>query len=288
MPVHIDHLTHIYMPGTPYEALAVDDVTLTVEDGELFGLIGPTGSGKSTLVQHINGLLKPTKGTVRVNGIEVSAPKVERKKLVAEVGLVFQYPEYQLFEETVYKDIAFGPANLGLKEDEIKLRVEEAARLMELDLGLLGEKSPFDLSGGEKRRVALCGVIAMRPSVLILDEPLAGLDPRGRNATLRLIRQLNAQGGFTIVMVSHNMDDVARLCGRIGVMHDGRIVKTGTPAEIFKEPETLEALGLDVPQIRKLAGELEKQGLRVPPDVLDPEGFCSFFVERVRGKCSGT
>ena len=288
MPVHIDHLTHIYMPGTPYEALAVDDVTLTVEDGELFGLIGPTGSGKSTLVQHINGLLKPTKGTVHVNGIEVSAPKVERKKLVAEVGLVFQYPEYQLFEETVYKDIAFGPANLGLKEDEIKLRVEEAARLMELDLGLLGEKSPFDLSGGEKRRVALCGVIAMRPSVLILDEPLAGLDPRGRNATLRLIRQLNAQGGFTIVMVSHNMDDVARLCGRIGVMHDGRIVKTGTPAEIFKEPETLEALGLDVPQIRKLAGELEKQGLRVPPDVLDPEGFCSFFVERVRGKCSGT
>ena len=288
MPVHIDHLTHIYMPGTPYEALAVDDVTLTVEDGELFGLIGQTGSGKSTLVQHINGLLKPTKGTVHVNGIEVSAPKVERKKLVAEVGLVFQYPEYQLFEETVYKDIAFGPANLGLKEDEIERRVEEAARLMELDLGLLRDKSPFDLSGGEKRRVALCGVIAMRPSVLILDEPIAGLDPRGRDATIRMIRQLNEQGGFTIVMVSHSMDDVARLCSRIGVMHEGRIVKTGTPAEIFKEPETLEALGLDVPQIRKLAGELLKQGLNVPPDVLDPEGFCSFFVERVRGKCSRT
>ena len=288
MPIHIDHLTHIYMPGTSYETLAVDDVTLAIEDGELFGLIGHTGSGKTTLVQHINGLLKPARGSVHVNGIEVSAPKVERKKLVATVGLVFQYPEYQLFEETVYKDIAFGPANLGLDEEEVRERVQEAARLMELDLGALGDKSPFDLSGGEKRRVALCGVIAMRPSVLILDEPIAGLDPRGRDGIIRLIRQLNTQGGFTIIMVSHSMDDVARLCGRIGVMHDGRIVKTGTPAEVFREPETLEALGLDVPQIRKLAGALSKQGFRVPPDVLDPEVFCSFFVERVRHKCSRT
>ncbi|MFZ5975364.1 MAG: energy-coupling factor transporter ATPase [Bacillota bacterium] len=285
MPVHIDHLTHIYMPGTPYEALAVDDVTLSVQDGELFGLIGHTGSGKSTLIQHINGLLKPTKGSVHVNGIEVSAPKIARKKLIATVGLVFQYPEYQLFEETVYKDIAFGPTNLGLDEEEVERRVQEAARLIELDLALLRDKSPFELSGGEKRKVALCGVIAMRPPVLILDEPIAGLDPRGRDSILRLIRQLKEDGGFTVIMVSHSMDDVARLCSRIGVMHNGRIVKTGTPGEIFREQDMLEDLGLDVPQIRKLAKALSGKGIEIPPDVFNVEDFCSYFVERVRGKC---
>lgn len=282
MPVHIDHLTHIYMPGTPYESLAVNDVSLEVRDGEIFGLIGRTGSGKSTLIQHINGLLKPTKGTVHVNGIEVSATKIPRKKLIATVGLVFQYPEYQLFEETVYKDIAFGPANLGLPQDETERRVREAARLLELDLDKLRGKSPFELSGGEKRKVALCGVIAMRPPILILDEPLAGLDPRGRDNTLRLIRQLNTEGGFTIIMVSHSMDDVARLCGRVGVMHDGCIVKTGTPGEIFREQDMLESLGLDVPQIRKLAAALLDKGIAVPPDLFGVEDFCGFIAERLR------
>lgn len=285
MPIHIERLTHTYMPGTPYEANAVDNVTLTIEDGELFGLIGHTGSGKSTLIQHINGLLKPTSGRVRVNGIEVSAPKVPRKKLIAMVGLVFQYPEYQLFEETVYKDIAFGPKNLGLDEAEIEERVREAAALLEFDIDGLRDKSPFELSGGERRKAALCGVIAMRPSVLILDEPIAGLDPRGRAGTLRLIKRLNEEGGFTVIMVSHSMDDVARLSSRIGVMAGGRIVNTGTPAEIFQEQDALEGLGLDVPQVRRLAAELKKRGIDVPPGVLRVEDLCNFIAERVRGKC---
>ncbi|MCI5551840.1 MAG: energy-coupling factor transporter ATPase [Clostridiales bacterium] len=266
MPIEIKHLDHIYMPGSPFETKALDDVTLTIGDGEFVGLIGHTGSGKSTLVQHLNGLMKPDHGSVIVDGMDVSDKNTDLREIRRRVGLVFQYPEHQLFEETVRKDVSFGPRNLGCSEQEIEERVVKACH----QVGLSDEKldmSPFDLSGGNKRRVAIAGVLAMRPRVLVLDEPTAGLDPRGRNELLELIRGLHDEEGNTIVMVSHSMDDISALAQRIIVMNEGRVAMDGTPREVFAHPQELVDMHLGVPAAAQLAMELRKRGYNLPDNV---------------------
>ena len=266
MPIEIKHLDHIYMPGSPFETKALDDVTLTISDGEFVGLIGHTGSGKSTLVQHLNGLMKPDHGSVIVDGMDVSDKNTDLREIRRRVGLVFQYPEHQLFEETVRKDVSFGPRNLGCSEQEIEERVVKACH----QVGLSDEKldmSPFDLSGGNKRRVAIAGVLAMRPRVLVLDEPTAGLDPRGRNELLELIRGLHEEEGNTIVMVSHSMDDISALAQRIIVMNEGRVAMDGTPREVFAHPQELVDMHLGVPAAAQLAMELRKRGYNLPDNV---------------------
>ena len=266
MPIEIKHLDHIYMPGSPFETKALDDVTLTIGDGEFVGLIGHTGSGKSTLVQHLNGLMKPDHGSVIVDGMDVSDKNTDLREIRRRVGLVFQYPEHQLFEETVRKDVSFGPRNLGCSEQEIEERVVKACH----QVGLSDEKldmSPFDLSGGNKRRVAIAGVLAMRPRVLVLDEPTAGLDPRGRNDLLELIRGLHDEEGNTIVMVSHSMDDISALAQRIIVMNEGRVAMDGTPREVFAHPQELVDMHLGVPAAAQLAMELRKRGYNLPDNV---------------------
>lgn len=266
MPIEIKHLDHIYMPDSPFETKALDDVTLTIGDGEFVGLIGHTGSGKSTLVQHLNGLMKPDHGSVIVDGMDVSDKNTDLREIRRRVGLVFQYPEHQLFEETVRKDVSFGPRNLGCSEQEIEERVVKACH----QVGLSDEKldmSPFDLSGGNKRRVAIAGVLAMRPRVLVLDEPTAGLDPRGRNELLELIRGLHEEEGNTIVMVSHSMDDISALAQRIIVMNEGRVAMDGTPREIFAHPQELVDMHLGVPAAAQLAMELRKRGYNLPDNV---------------------
>ena len=260
MAIIIKELNYIYSPGTPFERASLKNINLTINDGEYIGLIGHTGSCKSTLIQHFNGLLKPSGGSLSVQGIELSAGKPDLIKLRSKVGLVFQYPEYQLFEESVAQDIAFGPKNLGLSEAEAAARVSEAMSLVGLPPEM-GEKSPFELSGGQKRRAAVAGVIAMRPEVLVLDEPIAGLDPKGRREMLELIDGYRAKTGATIVLVSHNMDDVAQAADRVIVMSGGEIKKDGTPHEIFKDVAGMQELSLDVPQAALLADLLRSRGM---------------------------
>ncbi len=253
-------LTHTYSAGTPFEHKAIDNVELQVMPGEFLGIIGHTGSGKSTLIQHLNGLLRPTDGQILLDGEDIWAKPKEIRKVRFQVGLVFQYPEYQLFEETVYKDIAFGPKNMGLQGEEIDRRVRQAAVFAGLDEDML-ERSPFELSGGQKRRVAIAGVIAMEPKVLILDEPTAGLDPRGREAILAQLRAYHKQKGSTIILVSHSMEEIARNVDRIVVMSHAHKLMDGTPEEVFSRAEELLQVGLDVPQVTKVAMELQKRGL---------------------------
>ena len=278
MAIIINGLNYIYRPDSPFERTALKNIDLTIEDGEYIGLIGHTGSGKSTLIQHFNGLLKPSGGSISVQGINLSEGKPDLIKLRAKVGLVFQYPEYQLFEETVAKDIAFGPKNLGLSEEEINQRVREAMELVGLPPEM-GEKSPFELSGGQKRRAAVAGVMAMRPEVLVLDEPIAGLDPKGRREMLNLINNYHVKMGATIVLVSHNMDDVAQAAGRVIVMSGGEIKKDGSPREIFKDVEGMQSLSLDVPQAALLAHELNKRGLNVRSDVISPNELIEELIK---------
>ena len=258
--LQIEHLTHTYSAGTPFQRSAVDDMNLSVMEGEFLGIIGHTGSGKSTLIQHLNGLLRPTDGQILLDGEDIWAKPKEIRKVRFQVGLVFQYPEYQLFEETVYKDIAFGPKNMGLQGEEIDRRVRQAAVFAGLDEDIL-ERSPFELSGGQKRRVAIAGVIAMEPKVLILDEPTAGLDPRGREAILAQLRAYHEQKGSTIILVSHSMEEIARNVDRIVVMSHAHKLMDGTPEEVFSRAEELLQVGLDVPQVTKVAMELQKRGL---------------------------
>ena len=253
-------LTHTYSAGTPFEHKAIDNVELQVMPGEFLGIIGHTGSGKSTLIQHLNGLLRPTDGQILLDGKDIWAKPKEIRKVRFQVGLVFQYPEYQLFEETVYRDIAFGPKNMGLQGEEIDRRVRQAAVFAGLDEDML-ERSPFELSGGQKRRVAIAGVIAMEPKVLILDEPTAGLDPRGREAILAQLRAYHEQKGSTIILVSHSMEEIARNVDRIVVMSHAHKLMDGTPEEVFSRAEELLQVGLDVPQVTKVAMELQKRGL---------------------------
>ncbi|MGN1249118.1 MAG: energy-coupling factor transporter ATPase [Candidatus Spyradocola sp.] len=263
MPVEARELTHTYNADSPFESTALDKVSFTINDGEFIGIIGHTGSGKSTLIQHLNGLLKPTGGTVVVNGMDLMDKATSMKEVRRTIGLVFQYPEYQLFEETVEKDIAFGPKNLGLDEKKIATRVRDAMRLVDLDYAQFANKSPFELSGGQKRRVAIAGVLAMEPDILILDEPTAGLDPYGRDYILSLVENWHKLGR-TILMVSHSMDDVARFADRIFVMNHGKLEMQGTPDEVFAQEERLRAMGLDVPAVTTLAGELSRRGFDLP------------------------
>ena len=260
MPIVVEKLNHVYMTGSALAFNAVEDVSLTVNEGEFLCVIGHTGSGKSTLVQHFNGLMQPSSGRVVVDGADMCDKKMRRlgRQLV---GMVFQYPEYQLFEETVFKDIAFGPKNMGLSADEISLRVADAMRFVGLDFDKFAEKSPFDLSGGEKRRAALAGIIAMHPKYLVLDEPMAGLDPSGRRSVLDMLVRLQKENGTGIVMVSHSMDDIARVADRVAVMNKGRLVMCDTPENIFNHSDELVKVGLDVPQAVKLADALLKRGV---------------------------
>ena len=267
MSIVIEHLNYVYMQGGPYETKALNDVSLTINDGEFIGLIGHTGSGKSTLVQHLNGLIMPSSGCVLVDGLDLADKNTDRRAIRRRVGLVFQYPENQLFEETVAKDIAFGPKNLGLDEAEIDRRVRTAMRRVALDYDKIAERSVFELSGGQMRRVAIAGVLAMEPQTLVLDEPCAGLDPRGREEILGLISDLHRESGATIVMVSHSMDDVAALAERVIVMNHGSVVMDGTPREVFAKGEELRAIGLDVPQAVELAQKLREKGFDIPEGI---------------------
>ena len=283
MSIVIEHLNYVYMQGGPYETKALNDVSLTINDGEFIGLIGHTGSGKSTLVQHLNGLIMPSSGRVLVDGLDLADKNTDRRAIRRRVGLVFQYPENQLFEETVAKDIAFGPKNLGLDEAEIDRRVRTAMRRVALDYDKIAERSVFELSGGQMRRVAIAGVLAMEPQTLVLDEPCAGLDPRGREEILGLISDLHRESGTTIVMVSHSMDDVAALAERVIVMNHGSVVMDGTPREVFAKGEELRAIGLDVPQAVELAQKLREKGFDIPEGIYRMDEIRA-AVEAVIGK----
>ncbi len=281
MPIVVSSLNYTYMPGSTQEYKALTDISLTVRDGEFLGIIGHTGSGKSTFVQHLNGLIQPTSGTVSVDGFQM-ADKKQRVKGRALVGMVFQYPEYQLFEETVEKDIAFGPRNRGLSDKEISERVRESMELVGLQHETFREKSPFELSGGEKRRAALAGIIAMRPKYLVLDEPMAGLDPKGRKDILNTIRLLKKRTKCGIIMVSHSMDDIASEADRIAVFNGGRLERIGTPGEVFADSEALLKMGLDIPQVSRLALELRQRGVEVPEGLFKLEDMKDFLLRRLR------
>ncbi len=260
--IEVRNLSYTYSKNTPFEHKALDNVSFQADNGEFIGVIGHTGSGKSTLMQQLNGLLKPDSGTVLLDGQDIFAKGVNLRNVRARVGLVFQYPEYQLFEETVYRDIAFGPKNMGLSEEEIEERVREAARFVDFDEELL-QKSPFELSGGQKRRAAIAGVLAMQPDVLVLDEPTAGLDPYSRERLLAQIRDYHDRKNATILLVTHSMEDIAATVGRIIVMNDSHIMMDGTPEQVFARAEELIAIGLDVPQITRVFMELERMGVSV-------------------------
>ena len=271
MPIEVVHLTHCYSEGSALKTVALNDVSFRVEDGEFVGIVGHTGSGKSTLVQHLNGLLKPSSGQVLIDGEDLNGEHVNRRALRQRIGLVFQYPEYQLFEETVAKDIAFGPKNQGLSAEEITDRVRYAMDCVRLEYDRYAERSPFELSGGQMRRVAIAGVLAMRPSVLILDEPTAGLDPRGRDRILSMLEELHAKEHVTMLMVSHSMDDIARLADRLVVMSEGKIKAVGTPREIFAQRDMMTSVGLDVPEVSRLCALLREKGYDLPADLYLPE-----------------
>ena len=271
MSIKIENLTHVYMPKSPFEKKALDNVNLLIEDGEFLALIGHTGSGKSTLIQHLNGLLEPTSGRILVDDIDITNKEAKLTEIRKKIGLVFQYPEYQLFEETIEKDIAFGPNNLGLSSEEVSRRVKKSMEMVGLDYETYKAVSPFDLSGGQKRRVAIAGVIAMEPKVLILDEPTAGLDPKGRDDILEQIKLLHEKYKMTIVLVSHSMEDVGKLAQRIVVMNKGKVELLGKPSEVFKEVETLEKIGLAVPQVTYLMRVLRERGFNVSDEIFTVE-----------------
>ena len=283
--IQTEGLTYRYGIGTPFEKTAVDHVDLEIEAGSFVGIIGPTGSGKSTLIQHLNGLLRPTEGKVLLDGVDIWADKSKMRQMRFRVGLVFQYPEYQIFEETVAKDIAFGPRNMGLAEEEVQARVQETAAIVGLSEEIL-KQSPFLLSGGQKRRVAIAGVMAMRPEVLILDEPTAGLDPRGREEILQEIQAYHNQTGATILLVSHSMEDVARHAKKILVMNAGKVFCYDTVANVFRRSQELQAIGLAVPQITRICDALRAKGVPLTDDIFTVEQAKQQLLEwyhRIRG-----
>ena len=281
--LELENLTFIYGQGTPFCRIALDNVSLSIEEGEFVGIIGHTGSGKSSLVQQLNGLLKPTSGKVILDGKDIWAEPKKIRSVRFKVGMVFQYPEHQLFEETVLKDICFGPKNMGLSDEEAEKKAREAADFVGLKKELL-EKSPFELSGGEKRRVAIAGVIAMDPDVLILDEPTAGLDPMGRDVLLSQIEKYHKERKNTILLVSHSMEDVAKIADRLLVMNDGKVEMFDTPKKVFSDPERLEKIGLRVPQITKIMAKLKEDGYDVPSDVLTVEEAVKVLLPIMKGE----
>ncbi len=271
MSIIVKNLKHVYMPKTPFEKVALNDVSIEFNDGEFTALIGHTGSGKSTLIQHLNALLKPTSGEIIVDGTCITDKRVNLIDVRKKVGLVFQYPEYQLFEETIAKDVAFGPRNLGISEDEVLKRVKRAMQIVGLSYEKYKDISPFELSGGQKRRVAIAGVVAMEPKVLILDEPTAGLDPKGRDEILGQIKKLHDEYKMSIILVSHSMEDVAKLADRVVVMNHGEVIIDGKPSEVFKHVEQLEAVGLAVPQVTYLVRALRERGFSLSEDIITVE-----------------
>ncbi|MDR1292083.1 MAG: energy-coupling factor transporter ATPase [Clostridiales Family XIII bacterium] len=268
MTIRVERLSHTYNAGLAYETRAIEDVSFKVKGGEFIGVIGHTGSGKSTLIQHLNGILKPDSGHIWIDGIDITEKGVKMHEIRKRVGLSFQYPEYQLFEETVYKDIAFGPRNLGLSDDEADERVREAMGLVNLDFDEIAERSPFDLSGGQKRRAAIAGVIAMRPGVLILDEPTAGLDPKSHEDILSMIRSVRENTGSIVILVSHNMEDIASMSDRVFVMDTGRLVRSGKPEEVFSDAGYLRSVGLGLPPATEMAEMLGLSGPDTPGTIL--------------------
>ncbi|MBL7575604.1 energy-coupling factor transport system ATP-binding protein [Peptoniphilus asaccharolyticus DSM 20463] len=282
--VEIKNLTHIYNPDSSFEKRALDKVSLKIEKGEFIGLIGHTGSGKSTLIQHLNGLIKPTEGEIYIDGKNISSKEVKLQEIRQSVGLVFQYPEYQLFEETIEKDIAFGPKNQGFDSEEVTKRVKEAMDSVGLDYETLKDRSPFELSGGQKRRVAIAGVLAMQPKLLILDEPTAGLDPAGRDEILGEIREIFSKREITIIVVSHSMEDMAEIADRIVVMNRGKLIMDATPREIFKREDELVSIGLGVPQITSFMRAFKRCSPSIDDDVITIEEAKMELIKYLRGK----
>lgn len=269
MSIRVEHLTHIYDKGMPSESIALNDVSFSAEDGQFIGIIGHTGSGKSTLLQHLNGLLKPHEGRVIVGDVDITQAGISMVEIRKRIGLVFQYPEYQLFEETVAKDVAFGPKNLGLSVEEIEERVKEAIELVGLDYESVKDCSPFELSGGQKRRVAIAGVVAMRPEVLILDEPTAGLDPKAHKDVLEMVQEVHNRTGNITIFVSHNMADIAKLSDKVVVIDSGRLVTEGTPKEVFSQKEKLHEVGLELPPVTAFTESLREKGINLSETILD-------------------
>ncbi|MFR7873223.1 energy-coupling factor transporter ATPase [Peptoniphilus sp. HMSC062D09] len=281
--IEIKNLTHIYSEGLPFEKKAIDDINLKIEENEFIGLIGHTGSGKSTFIQHLNGLLKPSSGEIIVDGMKVDKSSSNLTELRKKIGLVFQYPEYQLFEETIERDIAFGPGNLDLSEEEVLRRVRSSMDSVGLDYETYKDKSPFELSGGLKRRVAIAGVLAMEPKVLILDEPTAGLDPRGRDEILSEIKSIHEKRKITVILVSHSMEDVAKIAERIIVMDKGKVFLDSNPREIFRNEDKLLSVGLGIPQITSLMRALKKKGLDINEDSITVEEAKDSLIKYFRG-----
>lgn len=289
MSIQVKNLTHIYEKGMPNESIALENISFEVEDGAFLGIIGHTGSGKSTLLQHLNGLLKPTEGNIIIGGVDITSPEVKMVDIRKRIGLVFQYPEYQLFEETVAKDVAFGPKNLGLSQEEIDERVKEAIELVGLDYEAIKDRSPFELSGGQKRRVAIAGVVAMRPEVLILDEPTAGLDPKAHKDVLKMVETVHKKTGSIIILVSHNMADIARMSDKVLVIDSGHMVMMGTPKEVFSKREVLSNVGLDLPPITQLTEGLREKGMDIEDTILSvdeaAEQIAKYLKEKGTEKC---
>ena len=284
MSIQVKNLKHIYEKGMPGESVALEDITFSVEDGEFLGIIGHTGSGKSTLLQHLNGLLKPDEGTIEIGDTDITASGISMVEIRKRIGLVFQYPEYQLFEETVAKDVAFGPRNLGLGEEEIEERVREAIELVGLDYEKFKDRSPFELSGGQKRRVAIAGVIAMRPEVLILDEPTAGLDPKAHKDVLAMTEEVHRRTGNITILVSHNMADIAGLSDKVLVIDSGRMVTIGTPKEVFSHRRELSGVGLDLPPITQLTESLRDRGMEIGETILSIDEAADRIAEYLNDK----
>lgn len=287
MSIRVEHLTHIYDKGMPTQSVALDDISFTAEDGQFVGVIGHTGSGKSTLLQHLNGLLKPDSGRVIVGDVDITAPGTSMVEIRKRIGLVFQYPEYQLFEETVAKDVAFGPKNLGLSQEQIEERVREAIELVGLDYETIKDRSPFELSGGQKRRVAIAGVVAMRPEVLILDEPTAGLDPKAHKDVLAMVEEVHRRTGNITIFVSHNMADIAKLSDKIVVIDSGKLVTVGTPKEVFSRKDELRAVGLDLPPVTEFTESLREKGIDLSATILDVEQAAEEIAAYLKKKSEG-
>ena len=283
MSIEIRNLSHYYGKGSTFEKKALDEINLTIEKGDFVGLIGHTGSGKSTLVQHLNALIKPQSGNIIIDGEDINADKSRLKAIRTKVGLVFQYPEHQLFDMTVYKDVAFGPKNAGLSDEEIDQRVKSSLEMVGI-APELHEKSPFELSGGQKRRVAIAGVLAMRPEILVLDEPAAGLDPRGRDEILGQVKKMHETLGITVILVSHSMEDIARLANRILVINGGKIVLTGTPAEIFSKFDELEAIGLSSTQTAYIMRDLQAKGFNLPANIFTVDKAVNAILAEMQTK----
>lgn len=284
MAIVIEALNHIYDEGSPYQTNALDNVSLKFETGAFVGLIGHTGSGKSTLIQHLNGILKPTSGKITINDFDITASGVKLNEIRKKVGLVFQYPEYQLFEETVALDIAFGPKNLGWDDNTIQMAVQDAMKVVGLDYEKIKDLSPFELSGGQKRRVAIAGVLAMKPEVLILDEPTAGLDPKGRDEILEQLKALHEKEKNTIILVSHSMEDIAKYVSQIFVMHEGKVALEGLPQAVFKQTEILESIGLAAPQVTYVGQALMKKGIELEEELYTVEGAVSTLKRLIKEK----